>query len=107
MTGLVNYFNNSGERIIDLGKKAKALKMTATRLVQNCPTRWNSDLAQMESIVARLQAMEQIVGPDGDTSGSELKKWMPDKSEISKVKSIIRILSCLKHFQTLFRPTRQ
>ena len=39
MTGLVNYFRNSGERTIDLVNKAKALKMTTTKLIQNCPTR--------------------------------------------------------------------
>ena len=69
MTGLVNYFHNSGKRTIDLVNKAKALKMTTTKLVQNCPTRWNSDLAQPESIIALLPDTEQIVGPDGDTSG--------------------------------------
>ena len=89
MTGLVNYFHNSGKRTIDLVNKAKALKRTTTKLVQNCPTRWKSDLAQLESIIALLRAMEQRVGPDGDTSGSELIKLMPDESEISKVKTII------------------
>ena len=92
MTGLVNYFHNSGKGTIDLVNKAKALKMTTTKLVQNCPTRWNSDLAQLESIIALLPAMGQIVGPDGDTSGSELEKLVPDESEFSKVKTIIRIL---------------
>ena len=79
-------------------QQSKALKMTTTKLVQNCPTRWNSDLAQLESITALLPAMEQIVGPDGDTSGSELKKLMPDESEISKVKTIIRILKLFETF---------
>ena len=98
MTGLVNYFHNSGKRTIDLVNKAKAFKMTTTKLVQNCPTRWNSDLAQLESIITLLPAMEQIVGPDGDTSGSEFKKLMPDESEISKVKTIIRILKLFEAF---------
>ena len=98
MTGLVNYFHNSGKRKIDLANIAKALKTTTTKLVQNCPTRWNSDLAQLESIIALLPAMEQIVGPDGYTSGSELEKLMPDESEISKVKTIIRILKLFEAF---------
>ena len=98
MTGLVNYFHNSGKRTIDLVNKAKVPKMTTTKLVQNCPTRWNSGLGQLESIITLLPAMEQIVGPDGDTSGSELKKLMPDESEISKVKTIIRILKLFEAF---------
>ena len=72
--------------------------MTTTKLIQNCPTSWKLDLAQLESIIALLPAMEQIVGPDGDTSGSELKKLMPDESEISKVKTIIRILKLFEAF---------
>ena len=44
--------------------------MTTTSLVQIYLTRWNSDLVQLESIIALLPAMEQIVGSDGDTSGS-------------------------------------
>ena len=98
MTGLVKNIHKSGKRTIDLVNKAKALKMTTTNLVQNCPTRWNSDLAQLESIIALLPTMEQIVGPDGDTSGSELKKLIPDESEISKVKTIIRILKLFEAF---------
>ena len=76
--------------------------MTTTKLVQNCPTRLNSDLAQLESKIALLPAMEQIVGSDGDTSGSELKKLMPDESEISKVKIIIRILKLFEAFSNYF-----
>ena len=48
--------------------------MTTTTLVQNCTTCWNSDLAQLETIIALLPVMEKIVGPDGDTPSSELKK---------------------------------
>ena len=58
--------------------------MTTTTLVQYCLRRWNSDL----------------VGPDGDTSGSGLKRLMPDKSEITKVKSIIRILKLFEAFSS-------
>ena len=81
---MVGHFNHSAKSTSILKKIAIEYKKNRTTLVQRVPTRWNSDLKQLKSILD----LEECLAKIAETS-SVIEDFMPNNNEIHIMKGIV------------------
>ena len=98
ITRLVGHFSHSSKGSTKLRNEAKRLGLSRTRLSQRVPTRWNSDLKQLESVRDLWRALEEVALGDSSNTVSSL---LPSLSEKLDLGSMINLLEHFNKFSVL------
>ncbi|MBF0208903.1 MAG: hAT transposon family protein [Oligoflexia bacterium] len=94
LTDLTTYFNKSAKATHQLRKFAIEKGLTRTKLIKKCPTRWNSEKHQIESVLELFPALEQMV----QQADTRVEGSLPTLAEKTDIEEVMVLLSAWEKF---------
>ncbi|KMQ85300.1 zinc finger bed domain-containing protein 1-like protein [Lasius niger] len=89
---IVSHFHHSDLAVGALSKRQKQLEMKNERLVQSCPTRWDSIFYMCESLLRNRSAIELVLGDRQITTVAISKNLEISEEDWSIMESMVKVL---------------
>lgn len=89
---IVSHFHHSDLAVGALSKRQKQLEMKNERLIQSCPTRWDSTFYMCESLLRNRSATELVLGDRQITTAAISKNLEISEEEWDVMESMVKVL---------------